>query len=155
MTYLEIGENNQFQLDGFKRYARIAGSADDDEIRGFIRAAILHVQEVADFALLPCKIEIEGNGRCLQLWQPIIATVESVQNLDTGDDVLADCLVYGRIITMPYVGRWRIVYNTQPNTHSVDALRPYVWKIAAALYEGNTEEEAKAKASIPAGYVVH
>ena len=154
MTYLEIGENNQFQIDGFKRYARIVGSADDDEIRGFVRAAILYVQEVADFALLPCKIEIEGEGRCLQLWQPIIATIECVQNLDTGDDVKADCTVLGRIITMPYAGRWRVTYTTQPNHVKAEELRPCVYKISAALYDGDTEEEAKAKASIPAGYVV-
>jgi hypothetical protein len=155
MTYLEIGENNQFQIDGFKRYARITDTVNDDEIRGFVRSAVMTVQEIADVALVPCKIAIEGEGRCLQLWQPIVSTIDSVENLATGDDVKADCLVLGRVITMPYSGSWRIVYNTQPNGIKADELRPYVWKIAAALYDGDTEEEAKAKASIPASYVVH
>ena len=155
MTYLEIGENNQFEIDGFKRYARITGSADDNLIRDFVRSAVLAVQEVADYALVPCKIEIEGEGRCLQLWQPIVATFDSVTDIDTGAEVLADCLVCGRVITMPYAGRWRIVYNTTPSPAKCVELRPYVWKIVEGLYDGYTEEEAKAMARIPAGYVVH
>ena len=154
MTYDQIGENPQFDIGGFKQDARITGACDDALIRGFLRSAVMTVQEVADFALLPCTITVEGEGRCLQLWQPIIATIECVQNLDTGDDVKADCTVLGRIITMPYAGRWRVTYTTQPNHVKAEELRPCVYKIAAALYDGDTEEEAKAKASIPASYVV-
>lgn len=154
MTYKAIGENNQLGIDGFKRFARISSSADDEQVRSFIQSATLEVQQIADRALLPCTIELEGEGREIQLWQPIIATVESVVDIETGDDVKGDCTVFRQMLSLPYEGRFRVEYTTQPNAHDVERLRPYVWKIVAALYDGNTDEEARIKASIPTDYVV-
>ena len=155
MTYKEIGENNQLGIDGFKRFARIVGDVNDEEIRAFMRAAILEVQQQADRALVPCTIEIIGEGSEIQLWQPTIASVVSVTDIDTGDDELADCMVAGQMLQLPYVGRWRVVYKTKPNAYEVEKLRPYVWKLVAAMNEGDTDEEARIKASIPIDYVVH
>ena len=155
MTYKEIGENNQLGIDGFKRFARIVGDVNDEEIRAFMRAAILEVQQQADRALVPCTIEIIGEGSEIQLWQPTIASVTSVTDIDTGDDELADCMVAGQMLQLPYVGRWRVVYKTEPNAYEVEKLRPYVWKLVAAMNDGDTDEEARIKASIPIDYVVH
>lgn len=154
MTYKEIGDNNQLGLDNFKRYARITTTEDDEQIRSFIRSATMEVQEIADRALLPCTIVMDGEGRELQLWQPIIATLDSVVDTETGDEMKAECTVFGQTLSMPYDGKWRIQYTTEPNAHDVERLRPYVWKIVAALYDGNTDEEARIKASIPSSYVV-
>ena len=154
MTYIEIGDKMQFEADGFKQFARIVGDVNDDEIRSFIHAAVLRVQQHADRALIPCTIEDIGEGDQMQLWQPTVASILSAVDIDTGEDEKAGCVVSGHTLILPYVGRWRVRYTTQPNPHTVEFLRPYVWQLAAALYDGNTEEEAKVMQRIPICYAV-
>lgn len=154
MTYVEIGESAQFEVDAFKQFARVSCSCDDNQIREFVRAAVLRVQQHADRALVPCTIEITGEGAELQLWQPTVASVTAAIDIDTGADEKAGCIVSGHTLMLPYAGRWRVTYTTVPNPSAVEALRPYVWQLAAAIYDGNTEEEAKVMQRIPIDYVV-
>jgi hypothetical protein len=154
ITYTSIGTNTAITLADFKKYANIVGTAKDTELENVLKQAVLRVQEYADRALLPCTIVIEGEGGALQLWQPIISGVTSVVNIETGEDVVADCLVSGNRLELPYAGRWRVTYTTLPNAGDVARLLGYVWEMAAALWDGNTDEEQKVYKRIPADYVV-
>ena len=154
MTYEAIGNNDAIGLDGFKRYARIVGDTYDNELRSILQDATIRVQEYADRALLPCTITIEGEGTSIQLWQPIVSGIVSVVDIDSGEDVVSDCLASSHTIYLPRAGRWRVTYTTQPLTYDVYRLRGYVWEMAAAMWDGNTEEETKVYQRIPADYVV-
>lgn len=152
MTYTAIGTNEGITLAGFKAYANIVGDGHDTELSSILQQAAIRVQEYADRALLPCTIVIDGDGSQMQLWQPIISGVTSVEDLATGEDVVADCTVRGTTLFLPHAGTWRVTYTTQPADTA--RLLAYVWEAAAAIYDGNTEEELKVYQRIPASYVV-
>lgn len=156
MNYVEIGTNAQFNIDAFKRYAKVVedGDAVNDDLRDTLRAAAIRVQEHADRALLPCTITVDGEGAAMQLWQPIIATLVSAVDLATGEDFRSDCRIEGHTLVLPHSAAWEVTYTTEPNYYEVERLRPFVLELAAALWDGNTEEEAKVMQRIPIDYVV-
>lgn len=154
MTYKVICDSDQFDICAFKGFARIADDVHDGEVHSILRSCVLRVQQQADLALLPCTIEIVGEGRDLQLWQPSIGDILSVVDESTGGDVLPGCRVEGRMLHTPYPAVWRVTYTTVPDAAAVEALRPYVWQLAAAILDGNTEEESKVMQRIPISYVV-
>lgn len=154
MRYIEIGENEAISLDGLKRYGNIVCTGKDAELRQVLQQAAIRVQEYADRALLPCTIEIDGEGDRAQLWQPLVSSIVSVTNDGTGEDVLSSCTVYSDRVYLPAEMRYTIRYTTQPLYSDVQRLLSFVWQMAVAIWDGNTEEEAKVYQRIPAGYVV-
>ena len=154
MQYITIGTNNAITLADVKTYAKISNSADDTQLTKVLQNATLRVQEYADRALLPCTIEIDGEGETAQLWQPMINGVTSVTDWATGDDVVSRCLARGTTLFLPRKMHYTIRYTTTPLESEVARLLPYVWEAAAALWDGNTEEELAVYKRIPASYVV-
>jgi hypothetical protein len=154
ITYDEIGTNTNITLADFKAYANITGTDKDTQLQDVLTQATLRVQEYADRALLPCTIIIEVEGEQAQLWQPIISAITKVVDMNTGDDVVADCMAKGNTLYFPRPGAWKVTYTTQPSSGDVKRLLAYVWEMAAAMWDGNTEEEAKVYQRIPADYVV-
>lgn len=154
MDYIEIGTNEAITLAAFKEYANITDSTKDTQLTEVLKDATMRVQEYADRALLPCTIEIDGEGESVQLWQPLVASVVSVKDWATGDDVLARCIIRGNTLFLPRKMRVTVRYTTQPLTTEVSRLLGYVWEMAAAIWDGNTEEEMKVYKRIPADYVV-
>lgn len=153
-TYIEIGNNPAILLDEWKRYANIATSEKDALLRTILTQAVLRVQEYADRALLPCTIEIEGDGDRAQLWQRVVSSIDSVVDAATGTDLVDRCTAYQDRVFLPYQMHYTIRYKTQPLDSEVSRLLPYVWELATAIWDGNTEEEQKVYQRIPTDYVV-
>ena len=154
MTYDAIGTNTDITLADFKAYANITGTDKDAQLQSVLTQAVIRVQEYADRALLPCTITIDAEGAQAQLWQPIISAVNHVVDMDSGDDVVADCVAKGTTLFFPRPGVWKVTYTTQPVSSDVKRLLAYVWEMAVAMWDGNTEEETKVYNRIPADYVV-
>lgn len=154
MEYITIGSNAAITLADFKTYAKISGTADDAQLTKVLQNATLRVQEYADKALLPCTIEIDGEGEKAQLWQPVISTVVSVTDWATGENVIDRCLARSNTLFLPRKMHYTIRYTTSPQDSEVARLLPYVWEAAAAIWDGNTEEESAVYKRIPASYVV-
>lgn len=154
MTYDVIGNNTDITLADFKAYANITGTDKDTQLQSVLTQAVIRVQEYADRALLPCTITMEAEGEQAQLWQPIISSVTHVVDMNTGDDVVADCVAKGNTLYFPRPGVWKVTYTTQPVAGETKRLLAYVWEMAVAMWDGNTEEETKVYQRIPADYVV-
>ena len=154
MTYDVIGNNTDITLADFKAYANITGTDKDTQLQNVLTQATLRVQEYADRALLPCTIEIDGEGEKAQLWQPVISSVVSVTDWATGENVLDRCLARSNTLFLPRKMHYTIRYTTSPQESEVARLLPYVWEAAAAIWDGNTEEESAVYKRIPASYVV-
>ena len=155
MRYIEIGSSDAITLAAFKAWANITDSSKDEQLADVLKQAAIRVQEYADRALYPCTIEVDGEGAQAQLWQPLVATVVSVTDWATDEGVLSRCLVRGSTLLLPKAMHYTVRYTTQPLASEVSRLLGYVWEMASAMWDGNTDEETRVYKRIPCDYVVH
>ena len=155
MRITDTQQSSILTLDRLKAYANIVDCTRDDELRAVLRSAALRVAQYADIALLGCTIEeTVEDAAAVQLWMPPVASVDAVTDVRTGADVTAECFACGSRFAFPYEGSFTIRYTVAPDEATVQKFAPLVWQMAVAIWDGNTEEEQRIYARIPAGYVV-
>jgi hypothetical protein len=147
LTYSSIGVNNAISLVGFKTYASIVGTEQDIFLTSLLQSAALVVQEYCDIAVLPCSFRLEGKGPVVKLYQPPVAGVVSVKDLQ-GNDVEYSLLDGNRYVKVSGSGDIVVEYSTTPDVLPQNLLTS-IYKIASTLYDGSTEEEAKIIKSLP------
>ena len=152
LRYTAIGTNAAITLADFKSYMHITGTTYDDALTDVLKQATIRIQEYADVALLPCTIELEGEGEIIKLYQHPVSEISSVKDSVSGDDV-------------PYVSNYKktlieqidsdgviITYTTLPTSVETGRLMNYVYEMASAMWDGNTEEQNKVYQRIPINY---
>jgi len=149
LRYTAIGTSTVITLTGLKSYMHISGNTYDTELTKVLNQAIIRVQEYSDVALLPCTIELEGEGQLIKLYQHPISEITSVKDLVGGWDV--DYVSDYRKTMIEQIDSEAVVitYTTTPATAEVDKYLNYVYEMASAMWDGNTEEQNKVYQRIP------
>ena len=155
MRITEIGESPIITLDRLKAYANIVDPTRDDELRNVLQSAAIRVAQYADRALLPCTIEDYSDGGEIQLWMPPVAEVVSVTDTITGETITGEVERIDNRLLVPEGHSVRVVYRVEPLDAEAQSLLSFVLQMAVAIWDGNTDEEAKVYRRIPADYVVH
>lgn len=156
MRITEVTPSPIITLERLKAYANIVDCSRDDELNDVLASATLRVAQYADVALVECKIvdEAVGGGE-IQLWMPPVADIVSVIDRATGVDISDYCTRIGDRLVLPDMADYTITYHVVPDAETVRTFVPFVWQMAVAMWDGNTDEEIKVYKRIPAGYVVH
>ena len=152
LRYTLIGINPEITLSGLKSYMHITTNNRDTELQEVLNQAIIRIQEYSDVALLPCTIELEEEGDVIKLYQHPVSSITSVKDAESGDDV-------------PYVSNYKktvieqtgaeiviVTYTTLPTSAETGRLLNYVYEMASAMWDGNTEEQNKVYQRIPINY---
>jgi hypothetical protein len=149
LRYTAIGTNAAITLADFKSYMHITGTTNDDALTDVLKQATIRIQEYTDVALLPCTIELEGEGEIIKLYQHPASEITSVKDLIGGWDV--DYVSDYRKTMIEQIDSEAVVitYKTTPNTHETNRLLNYVYEMASAMWDGNTEEQNKVYQRIP------
>ena len=149
LRYTAIGTNAAITLADFKSYMHITGTTHDAALTDVLKQATIRIQEYADVALLPCTIELEGEGEIIKLYQGPVDEITSVKDLVGGWDV--DYVSDYRKTMIEQIDSDAVVitYKTTPNTHETNRLLNYVYEMASAMWDGNTEEQNKVYQRIP------
>ena len=149
LRYTAIGTNAAIKLADFKSYMHITGTTNDTALTDLLKQATIRIQEYADVALLPCTIELEGEGEIIKLYQHPVDEITSVKDLVDGWDV--DYVSDYRKTLIEQIDSDAVVitYETTPNTHETNRLLNYVYEMASAMWDGNTEEQNKVYQRIP------
>lgn len=149
LRYTAIGTNAAITLADFKSYMHITGNTNDDALTDVLKQATIRIQEYADIALLPCTIELEGEGEIIKLYQHPISEITSVKDLVGGWDVGYVSDYRKTMIEQIDSKAVVITYTTLPTSADTGRLLNYVYEMASAMWDGNTEEQNKVYQRIP------
>ena len=149
LRYTAIGTNAAITLADFKSYMHITGNTHDDALTDVLSQAAIRIQEYADVALLPCTIELEGEGEIIKLYQRPVSEITSVKDLVGGWDVAYVSDYRKTLIEQIDSDAVVITYTTLPTSADTDRLLNYVYEMASAMWDGNTEEQNKVYQRIP------
>lgn len=149
LRYTEIGSNSDITLSGFKSYMHISGDEKDTELQEVLNQAIIRIQEYSDVALLPCTIELEEDGNIIKLYQHPVSEITSVKDLVGGWDVAYVSDYRKTLIEQIDSDAVIITYTTLPTSVETGRLMNYVYEMASAMWDGNTEEQNKVYQRIP------
>lgn len=149
LRYTAIGINSAITLAGLKYYMHVTGTGSDTELTKVLSQAIIRIQEYADVALLPCTIELEGEGEIIKLYQHPISEITSVKDLVGGWDVGYVSDYRKTMIEQIDSEAVVITYTTLPTSAETERLLNYVYEMASAMWDGNTEEQNKVYQRIP------
>jgi hypothetical protein len=149
LRYTAIGTNAAITLADFKSYMHITATTNDDALTDVLKQATIRIQEYADVALLPCTIELEGEGEIIKLYQGPISEITYVKDLVGGWDV--DYVSDYRKTMIEQIDSEAVVitYTTLPTSAETERLLNYVYEMASAMWDGNTEEQNKVYQRIP------
>lgn len=149
LRYTAIGTNAAITLADFKSYMHITGTTNDAALTDVLKQATIRIQEYADIALLPCTIELEGEGEIIKLYQHPVDEITSVKDLVGGWDV--DYVSDYRKTLIEQIDSDAVVitYTTLPTSADTNRLLNYVYEMASAMWDGNTEEQNKVYQRIP------
>jgi hypothetical protein len=149
LRYTAIGTNAAITLADFKSYMHITGTTNDAALTDVLKQATIRIQEYADVALLPCTIELEGEGEIIKLYQHPVDEITSVKDLVGGWDV--DYVSDYRKTLIEQIDSDAVVitYTTLPTSADTNRLLNYVYEMASAMWDGNTEEQNKVYQRIP------
>ena len=152
LRYTAIGTNAAITLADFKSYMHITGTTNDAALTDVLKQATIRIQEYADVALLPCTIELEGEGEIIKLYQGPVDEITSVKDLVGGWDV--DYVSDYRKTLIEQIDSEAVVitYTTLPTSAETGRLLNYVYEMASAMWDGNTEEQNKVYQRIPINY---
>ncbi len=152
LRYTAVGTNAAITLADFKSYMHITGTTNDDALTDVLSQAAIRIQEYADVALLPCTIELEGEGGIIKLYQHPVSEITSVKDLVGGWDV--DYVSDYRKTLIEQIDSDAVVitYTTLPTSVETGRLINYVYEMASAMWDGNTEEQNKVYQRIPINY---
>jgi len=152
LRYTAIGTNAAITLADFKSYMHITGTTNDAALTDVLKQATIRIQEYADVALLPCTIELEGEGEIIKLYQGPVDEITSVKDLVGGWDV--DYVSDYRKTLIEQIDSDAVVitYTTLPTSVETGRLINYVYEMASAMWDGNTEEQNKVYQRIPINY---
>jgi hypothetical protein len=149
LRYTEIGINSIITLAGLKSYMHISSDEKDTELQEVLNQAIIRIQEYSDIALLPCTIELEGEGEIIKLYQHPVSEISSVKDSVSGDDVPYVSNYKKTVIEQTDAEMVIITYTTLPTSAETGRLLNYVYEMASAMWDGNTEEQNKVYQRIP------
>lgn len=152
LRYTAIGTNAAITLADFKSYMHITGTTNDAALTDVLKQATIRIQEYADVALLPCTIELEGEGEIIKLYQHPVDEITSVKDLVGGWDVDYVSDYRKTLIEQIYSEAVVITYTTLPTSAETGRLLNYVYEMASAMWDGNTEEQNKVYQRIPINY---
>ena len=152
LRYTAIGTNAAITLADFKSYMHITGTTNDDALTDVLQQATIRIQEYADVALLPCTIELEGEGEIIKLYQHPVSEITSVKDLVGGWDVAYVSDYRKTMIEQIDSEAVVITYTTLPTSAETGRLLNYVYEMASAMWDGNTEEQNKVYQRIPINY---
>jgi len=152
LRYTEIGSNSDITLSGFKSYMHISGDEKDTELQEVLNQAIIRIQEYSDVALLPCTIELEEDGNIIKLYQHPVSEISSVKDASSGDDVSYVSNYKKTVIEQEEAEIVIVTYTTLPTSAETSRLLNYVYEMASAMWDGNTEEQNKVYQRIPINY---
>jgi hypothetical protein len=127
----------------------ITGTTHDDALTDVLKQATIRIQEYADIALLPCTIELEGEGVIIKLYQHPVSEITSVKDAAKGWDVAYVSDYRKTLIEQIDSDAVVITYTTLPTSADTDRLLNYVYEMASAMWDGNTEEQNKVYQRIP------
>lgn len=149
LRYTAIGTNAAITLADFKSYMHITATTNDGALSDVLKQATIRIQEYADVALLPCTIELEGEGEIIKLYQHPIDEITSVKDLVGGWDV--DYVSDYRKTMIEQIDSEAVVitYTTLPTSAETGRLLNYVHEMGSAMWDGNTEEQKKVYHRIP------
>lgn len=149
LRYTAVGANAAITLADFKSYMHITATTNDGALSDVLKQATIRIQEYADVALLPCTIELEGEGEIIKLYQHPISEITSVKDLVGGWDV--DYVSDYRKTMIEQIDSEAVVitYTTLPTSAETGRLLNYVYEMASAMWDGNTEEQNKVYQRIP------
>ena len=152
LRYTAIGTNAAITLADFKSYMHITGTTNDNALTDVLKQATIRIQEYSDIALLPCTIELEGEGEIIKLYQHPVSEITSVKDLMGGWDV--DYVSDYRKTLIEQIDSEAVVitYTTLPTSVETGRLMNYVYEMASAMWDGNTEEQNKVYQRIPINY---
>lgn len=152
LRYTAVGTNAAITLADFKSYMHITATTNDGALTDVLKQATIRIQEYADVALLPCTIELEGEGKIIKLYQHPIDEITSVKDLVGGWDV--DYVSDYRKTLIEQIDSDAVVitYTTLPTSAETARLLNYVYEMASAMWDGNTEEQNKVYQRIPINY---
>jgi len=139
-------------LSGFKSYMHISGDEKDTELQEALNQAIIRIQEYSDVALLPCTIELEEEGDVIKLYQHPVSSITSVKDAGSGDDVSYVSNYKKTVIEQEEAEIVIVTYTTLPTSAETSRLLNYVYEMASAMWDGNTEEQNKVYQRIPINY---
>lgn len=129
------GEPTAAQLKGFKAYAHIDGTSDDEVLSELLTSAMLAVQEFADTTLLACDIRVVDDSAD--------GMVRLYEDVDEVLSVKADGMASGYSLQGRHLyAQGRVVevtYRTRANAGSAARLMPVVYRYAAALEAGDDQ----------------
>ena len=149
LRYTAIGTNAAITLADFKSYMHITGNTHDDALTDVLKQATIRIQEYSDIALLPCTIELEGEGEIIKLYQRPVSEITSVKDLVGGWDVAYVSDYRKTLIEQIDSDAVVITYTTLPTSADTGRLLNYVYEMASAMWDGNTEEQNKVYQRIP------
>lgn len=152
LRYTAIGTNAAITLADFKSYMHITATTNDGALTDVLKQATIRIQEYADVALLPCTIELEGEGKIIKLYQGPVEEITSVKDLVGGWDVDYVSDYRKTLIEQIYSDAVVITYTTLPTSTDTGRLLNYVYEMASAMWDGNTEEQNKVYQRIPINY---
>ena len=152
LRYTEIGINSIITLAGLKSYMHISSDEKDTELQEVLNQAIIRIQEYSDIALLPCTIELECEGEIIKLYQHPVSEISSVEDSVSGDDVPYVSNYKKTVIEQADAEMVIITYTTLPTSAETGRLLNYVYEMASAMWDGNTEEQNKVYQRIPINY---
>ena len=152
LRYTAIGTNAAITLADFKSYMHITATTNDGALSDVLKQATIRIQEYADVALLPCTIELEGEGEIIKLYQHPISEITSVKDLVGGWDVGYVSDYRKTMIEQIDSEAVVITYTTLPTSAETERLLNYVYEMASAMWDGNTEEQNKVYQRIPINY---
>lgn len=149
LRYTAVGTNAAITLADFKSYMHITATTNDGALSDVLKQATIRIQEYADVALLPCTIELEGEGELIKLYQNPVNEIVSVKDLVGGWDV--DYVSDYRKTMIEQIDSDAVVitYTTLPTSAETGRLLNYVYEMASAMWDGNTEEQNKVYQRIP------
>ena len=149
LRYTAIGTNAAITLADFKSYMHITGNTHDDALTDVLSQAAIRIQEYADVALLPCTIELECEGEIIKLYQHPVSEISSVKDSASEDDVPYVSNYKKTVIEQADAEMVIITYTTLPTSVETGRLMNYVYEMASAMWDGNTEEQNKVYQRIP------
>ena len=152
LRYTAVGTNAAITLADFKSYMHITGTTNDNALTDVLKQATIRIQEYADVALLPCTIELEGEGEIIKLYQGPVNEIVSVKDLVGGWDV--DYVSDYRKTLIEQIDSDAVVitYTTLPTSAETARLLNYVYEMGSAMWDGNTEEQKKVYQRIPINF---
>lgn len=152
LRYTAIGTNAAITLADFKSYMHITATTNDGALSDVLKQATIRIQEYADVALLPCTIELEVEGNIIKLYQHPVSEISSVKDASSGNDVSYVSNYKKTAIEQEEAEIVIVTYTTLPTSAETARLLNYVYEMASAMWDGNTEEQNKVYQRIPINY---